>query len=79
MKMSKEERVKQGLKASDMRAKGMSYRVIDAYDMDADVLGYASTKRELNGFINERVEDTDGECYIIVQKWDDDKKTYANN
>ena len=69
MKMSKEERQSQGLKVSELRSKGYLYRAIDYMEMTCDVLGYATTKRELNSFFKERVEDTDGECYLIAQKW----------
>ena len=72
MKMSKEERQAQGLKVSELRSKGILYRAIDYIEMSCEVLGYATTKRELNSFFNERVADTDGECYLIAQKWNDE-------
>lgn len=76
MKMSKEERQAQGLKVSELRNKGMLYRAIDYIEMTYEVLGYASSKRELNLFFNERVNDTDGECYLIAQKWNDESNFY---
>lgn len=78
MKMSREERVKQGLKVSELRSNGMLYRAIDYIEMTYEVLGYASSKRELNSFFNERVEDTDGECYLITQKWNDESNSYIS-
>ena len=78
MKMSKEERVKQGLKVSELRSKGYLYRAIDYMDMTCEVLGYATTKRELNGFFNQTVADTDGECYLIAQKWDNESNSYKS-
>ena len=78
MKISREERVKQGLKVSEVRSKGMLYRAIDYIEMTFEVLGYASTKRELNSLFNERVEDTDGECYLIAQKWNDESNSYIS-
>lgn len=69
MKMSKKERQTQGIKASELRKQGMLYRAIDVYEVNIEVLGYASTKRKLAKFFNERITDTDGECYLIAQKW----------
>ena len=78
MKISKEERVKQGLKVSELISKGMLYRAIDYIEMTCEVLGYASTKKELNSFFNERVADTDGECYLIAQKYNDETNSYIS-
>ena len=43
----------------------MKYEVYDLYD-GRELLGKAQTKEEVNKLINERINDTDGECYISV-------------
>jgi len=77
MKISKAERLEKGLKVADLRMQGMVYKAVDNYALDMEVLGYATTKRELAKFFNERIADTDGECYLIAQKWDAEKNGYV--
>ena len=49
----------------------MKYRVIDDYDYDDEVLGYFNNEKEVRKAIKQRIDDTDGECYIIVGVLDD--------
>lgn len=44
----------------------MKYQVIDDYDCDAEVIGYYNSEKEVKKAIQTRIDDTDGECYIIV-------------
>ena len=46
----------------------MKYKVIDDYDYNAEVIACCNTEREVKKVIRQRIEDTDGECYIIVKK-----------
>ena len=49
----------------------MKYKVIDDYDYDYEVIACCNTEKEVENAIKQRVDDTDGECYIIVTKIDD--------
>jgi hypothetical protein len=40
------------------------FKLVDLYEEDWDVIGYADTKEEMNKIINDRIDDTDGECSI---------------
>lgn len=44
----------------------MKYEVYDLYD-GCELLGVAETMNEVNKIINDRVLDTDGECYINIK------------
>lgn len=43
------------------------YRVVDIYE-DFDVLGIVNSKADARRLARERSEDTDDECYIILQE-----------
>ena len=44
----------------------MKYKVIDDYDYNDEVIACCNTEKEVKNAIKQRIEDTDGECYIIV-------------
>lgn len=50
-----------------------NYKVVDTYD-GYDLLGYADTREEANKLAEEQVEATDGECYIVIRKLEEDGK-----
>lgn len=43
------------------------YKLYDIYE-ETELIGYFFNKTELNKAINERVNDTDGECYISIDE-----------
>lgn len=45
----------------------MKYEVYDLYD-GCELIGVAKTMNEVNKIINDRVLDTDGECYISIKE-----------
>lgn len=45
----------------------MKYKVYDVYDY-RELLGTVETMDEVNLLKNERISDTDGECYIIIEE-----------
>ena len=45
----------------------MKYEVYDLYDY-RELLGTVDTMEEVNRLKNERILDTDGECYIIIEE-----------
>jgi|GEM_PF-5139799 len=53
------------------------YKLIDAYDFEDEVIGYADTLEEVEDLINARNLDTDGECYLITSEWNPDSRRYS--
>ena len=49
----------------------MKYKIIDDYDYNDEVIACCNTEQEVKKAIKQRIEDTDGESYIIVSKIDD--------
>ena len=47
------------------------WKVVDMYE-GYELLGYVDTKREALKLAHERADDTDGECYIVFRKLEDD-------
>ncbi len=45
----------------------MKYEVYDVYDY-RELLGSVDTMEEVNRLKNERILDTEGECYIIIEE-----------
>lgn len=43
----------------------MKYVVIDDYDNDLEVLGFADDQAGVKKLRDERIDDTDGECYLL--------------
>lgn len=42
------------------------YKIYDNYDGDMELLG-SGTLKECKRLAKERIEDTDGECYLIIE------------
>jgi len=42
------------------------YQVIDCYEGDEELLGTVETLKEARKLKNERIDDTDGECDVII-------------
>ena len=48
----------------------MKYKVIDDYDYKDEVIACCNTEKEVENAIKQRIDATDGECYIIVTMLD---------
>ena len=56
----------------------MRYAVVDWWESDeGDVLGIELTKEEANALAAQRIEDTDGECDVLVYDNEIDKDVYS--
>lgn len=56
----------------------MRYAVVDWYESDeGDILGIDLTKEEANALVVQRIEDTDGECDVMVYDDEFDKDMYS--
>lgn len=52
----------------------VEYRVYDDYDFtERKLLGIVENRGQVDKLANERVLNTDGECWITVEKWVDGK------
>lgn len=45
------------------------YKAIDTYDGFDDVIGVFDTEEEARAAAEERAEDTDGECQVIIYRF----------
>jgi hypothetical protein len=45
------------------------FRALDIYE-GVEVIGYGNTREQLDIHFRDRDNDTDGECYLIAQKYD---------
>lgn len=56
----------------------MRYAVVDWYESDeGDVLGIELTKEEADALAAQRIEDTDGECDVLIYDDEIDKDMYS--
>lgn len=56
----------------------MKYAVVDWYESDeGDVLGIELTKEEADALVAQRIEDTDGECDVLVYDSEMDRDVYS--
>ena len=54
-----------------------NYLVIDNYGFAMEQLGKVNTMREVKALCKERVEDTDGECCVLVLKRNPETNKYS--
>lgn len=52
------------------------YKVVDTYEGFEDVIGTFDTLKEARAAATEHNEDTDGECQIVLYKYNSKKKGY---
>ena len=52
------------------------YKVVDTYEGFEDVIGTFDTLKEARAVAAEHNEDTDGECQIVLYKYNYKKKGY---
>jgi len=57
--------------------KNKLYKVFDSYSEDMELLGTCDTIEEVLKIENQRVDETDGECYLLRTKRDDILKRYV--
>lgn len=56
----------------------MRYAVVDWYESDeGDILGIELTKEEADALAAQRIEDTDGECDVLIYDDEIDKDMYS--